>query len=370
MEDLKIILFDSEDLTKTLVKSYLQEVSFNYKLECYDEFDENLFINSSSNNIIIVNINKTNISILDKINAYTSDKNNNFIIISYDNLTDLHVKSLRAGAKDFLLKPIVKTDFIHSIQNIYKKNVLSSDKVSRFAVYSAISFENGTGKTFFAINLAKELSDITGEKVLLIDFNNNLNDVSFLLNINPMYSTFYFIENISENNAAEMLAKISRYKNTSMYVMANSLYNNKTTSANPNKIRDFIQILRKYYKYILIDVNPSLKEANEIILNNTDVIYCITQSHLNSLDKTNRMLNIGFSKRNIRIILNKYSSKDQSRINEFQKVLGREIFWKIPKNILATSVSLNVGKTLKEIRPDMDVVKSYNELARYMVDRD
>lgn len=370
MKELKIILFDSEELTRTLVKSYLKDMSFNYKIECYDEFDENLISNSSFLNIIIVSINKANINLLNKIYPLSVNKKNHFIIISYENITDLHVKALRAGAEEFLLKPLIKTDFIHSIQNIYKKNIINSEKKSSSNVYSVMSFENGTGKTFFAINLAKELADLTKEKVLLVDFNNNLNDVSFLLNITPVYSTFYFIENLSEDNASEILSQISKYKNTSMHVMANSLYNNMTVSVNPEKIRDFVQILRKYYKYILIDLSPLFQKANEMILNNTDIIFCLTQSHISSLEKTKRMINVGFSRRNIKIILNKFSSKDAAKINEFQKILGREIFWKIPKNILATSVSLNKGKTLKEISPDMDVVKSYIQLAQYITGRD
>ena len=38
-------------------------------------------------------------------------------------------------------------------------------------------------------------------------------------------------------------------------------------------------------------------------------------------------------------------------------------------NLMVTSAASNRGKTIREINPDLDIVKSYNKIARYIVNR-
>ena len=94
---ISIILFDDEEVTKTLVESYLNEITFHFNFINFAELDENLIPSDDNKKIIIVNINKSNsknIEILDKI---AHNKNNKLIIISYDKSTDMQVKALRCG---------------------------------------------------------------------------------------------------------------------------------------------------------------------------------------------------------------------------------------------------------------------------------
>ena len=84
---------------------------------------------------------------------------------------------MRAGAKEFLCKPLIQTDFVYAINKIYKNDVVGVMKKDDALVYSCISTDEHVGKTFFAFNLSKELADMSKENVLYIDFNNNLNDI-------------------------------------------------------------------------------------------------------------------------------------------------------------------------------------------------
>ena len=371
-EKINIILFDEEELTKTLIENYLKEVSFPFEISDMGSFERGLIPNNNDKKtIIIVNVNKTNTSILDEVSALSENKNNIFLLISYDKSADLQVKAMRSGAKDFLFKPLIQTDFIYSINKLYKNNVLEKVKEENSMIYSVVSVDEHVGKTFFTFNIAKELSDMSKEKVLYIDFNNNLNDIYTILNINTDYNTPFFFNKITEENAQNLFFKLPRYKNSEVYVMGNGIFRNSEITVNINKIDTFFKIAKKYFKYILID-NAEADSANTLeILKNSDKIYLVTEPSLFMAEKVKAYLVKNFPKRSVRIVLNKYNSKkEEDLLNQVEKKIGRQIFAKIPKNVVATSAAITRGMTLKELSSELDVVKTYVKLANYMVNRD
>ena len=371
-EKINIILFDEEDLTKTLIGNYLQEVSFPFEYSSMGAFEFGLIPkNSTRKTIIIVNVNQTKTSVLDEIASLAENKNNIFILISYDKSADLQVKAMRSGAKDFLFKPLIQSDFIYSINKIYKNNVLEKVREEDSMIYSVLSVDEHVGKTYFTFNLAKELSDMSKEKVLYIDFNNNLNDIYTILNINTDYNTPFFFNKVSDDNAQSLFSRLPHYKTSDLYVMGNGVFRNSETKIQPDRIEAFFQVAQKHFKYILIDLADAEAQITLKTLECSQKIYMVTEPSLLMAEKVKTYLNKNLPKRSVRIVLNKYNAKKEEDIlNQVEQKIGRQIFAKIPKNVVATSAALTRGITLKELSADLDIVKTYTKLANYMVNRD
>lgn len=246
--------------------------------------------------------------------------------------------------------------------------ILSGGNMSSF-LYTVGSLEKGIGKTFFMINLAKEIADLTKEKVLLIDFNNDINDVSSLLNVNIIYNTPYFINRLTDGNRDELLKKVSVYKNSTLSIIANGVKRNSETEINVDKLDNFFNVLRKNYKYIFIDNISSEKTVNDIIVKNADNIFCIAQPSSPNLDKVCQMINKLYKGKEVSVILNMYTPRYDNKMEDIQMIIGRNIKWKIPKNIFAATVAGNNGVTLSETNKEMDIVKSYMELAKVITDK-
>ncbi len=370
MDELRIFVFDDEELTRTLIESYLKELTFPYTLEKYNDFDESFISDENFNKVIIVNINKYNISVLEAISKLSQFKNNKFVVVSNDNSTDLNVKSLRAGAQDFLPKPLVKSDFVYVIRKIYKKEFMEFNKNLNGKVYTAVSVEKGMGKTTFLINLAKEIADASGEKVLLIDFNNDINDLSFLLNIDIFYNTIHYMNNLTEENVDQLLSKVPSYKSSSLYVMANGFLRKGGEKINVRKIDDVLNILKRHYKYIFLDIDPTDDTVERELVRLSDYVFVMMNSMISSLEKLKNFLEIMYKSKNVKLILNKYEAKNVEKLEEIQTFLSKEIYWVIPKNFMATGTALNNSKTLKEVSPKLDIVQAYIQLAQRIISRD
>ena len=370
MNNIKLLIFDEEDLTKTLAESFCADLSFGCTIERYNEFSAPLVEDVQEDKIIVVNVNKLNSVLLKSISELSTDKRNNFIVISNDRSTDLHVQALRAGAKDFLLKPLVKHDFIYTIQKIYKENILKQDKGNFSKVYTASSKESGQGKTVFLINLAKELADMSGEKVLLIDFNNSINDVSFLLNLDISHNTNYYFNKLNEQNAENLISHLPNYKNSSLYVMANGFNRNENDKIDVLQFDKSLALLKQKFKYIFIDRDFTDEKNNENVIRVSDIVFYLMPPSPADAMKVQSDLEIFYKHKEIRLIINTFGNKEEPKVEKIKETLGREVFARIPKNFMAVGVSVNTRKTLKEISPELDIVKAYSKIAKSIINRD
>ena len=292
MDTLKIILFDEDKLTQTIMESYLKELTFECSLEKYNEFNPAIINDFDCFKVVIVNINNSNSDLIEQIQALTRNKQNKFIIISSINSTDLQVKTLRAGCTDFLIKPIVKSDFIYSIQSIYNKKYRTSNNKANHMVYTAVSFNEFSGKTFFLTNLAQALSSY--DKTLLIDCNIP-NNVSA------------FIKNSSLNNS-DILPDIKQYKNSNLFLYHNINFSEINFSE-----------LKKFFNYILIDYNKIL-DNKSLLQKNINRIFIISlPENTNIIEQQNKFEYIISLNINTSLVINRYNNRYISLIENFQK---------------------------------------------------
>lgn len=367
-ENIKILLFDIDETSKVLIENYIKELTFDCSFSKYNEFDEDLISSDNSKKIIAVNLNGGNLSVLNKIKSLSSNKNNYFIVLSYDKSADLHVKALRAGAKEFIYKPVIKSDFLFALQQFYKREIMNSEKNEKAVLSSVIASQNETGKTFFALNTAKELADISKEDVLLVDFNNNLNDISTRLNASFEYSTTYFIDK-SVKEKLSIKKNLLKYPNSSLYVMGNGVFRYNYTY-NEDTFNSFIDILKREFKYIVADTNSDMASMNDALLKKSDDIFLITEPSVSMYSELFAKVGPILYDKRLKLILNKYAkNKHEGILPALSASVQKNIYVKIPKNYIATNASIVSFKTLKEITPDLDIVTVYKMIASGIMKR-
>ncbi len=365
---IKIYLFDKDSLTKTLIENYIKELNIDFEMIYATDFNTNLIQRDNSYKFIFISHNDSLEALENEIKILADDSKNVFFLLLDEPDSDLYVKYLRLGVKEFLIKPLVKDNFIKSVKNNYHPEVFADKKNNTGSeIILVASQEQSCGKTLFAVNVAKEIADVTKEKVLLLDFNNGLNNVSFSLDINPTYDTNYYILNTKSGNYENIFSNVFKFENSSLYIISNGLYTGVDDNINSNDIDNFLNIAKRYYRYIIIDLNKDLDIMNFILYANSDIIMYLITPNIISCEKNKKFIEKSFKGRKIKIILNKYKPKDEAKLNEIEAALGYEIFEKIPMNLSVSLGSANKGKTIKEINPNLDIVASFDKIARYLI---
>lgn len=364
---LKIFIVDKDNITVSIVENYLREVNYDFSLEkcgtlseAKEKIDENalnLFIVDASENVEQIGTEIDNLE--------DTFKNCKFIITAYDFKTDNIVRFLRKSKKDFITKPIIKTRFLEIVNEIVEKMTSEQDFSGQGKVISVFSNKGGLGKTTVAVNLGYELARRDRRsKVAIVDMNLFLGDVTTFLDITPPYDLSFLIEKIDVTK--DVVDLTTQYSDSNYYVIADSPYRDYSRNITKEDVVKMLNVLRKKFKYIIIDNSSAITGKTKYILDLSDMILLITESNLPTLNNCKRCLDffehIGLQKKT-QIVLNRYSSFDECQKQDVADILQKDIFAVIPNDWQTSSSAINKGITIGETNPFSDIYYSFGELA-------
>lgn len=284
---------------------------------------------------------------------------------------DLIIEIMRAGAKEFVPIPIIKSEFFESVNKLLSE-FNETKKTNNCKIISVFSNKGGIGKTSLATNLALELSKITKENIALIDLNFQMGDITTFLDLKPSFNISYMLENLDKINETFLLSTLERYKKTSLYVLADPPYFKQADNIQPRQITKLFNTLKETFSYIIVDAEASFEGKNIAALDNSDLVLLVSVANLPALRNTQRCLELfeklGYDKEKVKIIINRYMENDEIKEADIEKVLSKKIYWKIPNNYFAIMSAINKGIPVSEINDSTNIARSYKDLAQYISD--
>lgn len=368
------VIIDSEETSRELIASYLETVDdINIIQQFKDILSAQDYIIENRPPLVIVDITKkTNIS-LDIISKLTTlVKNIKIIVLSYDTESDIVIKALRAGAREFLVKPLIEKDFVASVQKMKDLILGNINDTTKCKVITTFSNKGGIGKTSIAVNLAMEIANITKEKVALVDLNMQMGDITTFLNLDPSFDTSYVINNLDRIDETFLLTTLEQYNKTSLYVLADPPDIEQAEIITSEDITTLINILRNVFSYIVIDTTSSFDAKTITALDNSDLILLISIINLPSIRNCQRCFDLfkklGYSKDKIKLIINRYMDADDIKIEDVEEVLDHKVFFKIPNNYYTIINSINKGIPICDAAPNSNICKSFKQLGAMLSD--
>lgn len=368
------IIIDTESQSIELLKLYLKELEY---IQVIGEFEDVVTgynaILEDRPSIVIIDISKKSELVLDIINKISINHKTCKIVVTSSNYsTDTIIKAMRAGAREFLSKPFIKDDFINALNKLKEQvNGLNSEN-KKCRVITTFSNKGGIGKTAIATNLALELANITKEKVALIDLNLQLGDITTFLDINPSFDISYVIQNLSRIDETFLLSTLEKYKDTSLYILADPPYLEQAEDITAEQIATLFDVLKQAFSYIVVDTSANFDGKTITALDNSDLILLITIVNLPAIRNCQRCLDLferlGYEKEKAKIVINRYMENDEIKVEDVEEVLGRKIYWKIPNNYFTIMSAINKGIPVGVINSDSNISKSYRELAAMLSD--
>lgn len=293
-------------------------------------------------------------------------------MLSYDTESDIVIKALRAGAREFLVKPLIEKDFVASVQKMKDLILGNINDTTKCKVITTFSNKGGIGKTSIAVNLAMEIANITKEKVALVDLNMQMGDITTFLNLDPSFDTSYVINNLDRIDETFLLTTLEQYNKTSLYVLADPPDIEQAEIITSEDITTLINILRNVFSYIVIDTTSSFDAKTITALDNSDLILLISIINLPSIRNCQRCFDLfkklGYSKDKIKLIINRYMDADDIKIEDVEEVLDHKVFFKIPNNYYTIINSINKGIPICDAAPNSNICKSFKQLGAMLSD--
>ena len=362
------ILETNEDSAK-IIESFLHEYDSNLKVETFIDYKVGLekIKEAQAQPIVIADIDTLEYKdVLENLKLYTLK----LVFISTDYTTNNIIKAMRAGAKDFLPKPVIKSDLLTVIKSLSLTD--ESDCKTNSKVIAIYSNKGGIGKTTIATNLAAELSKVTRDKVALVDLNLQLGDVSTFLNMNPSFDVNYVITKLVDKKEEAILQAFERYKETNLYVLAEPSFIEQAEAVTPQGIESLLKALRKIFPYIVVDMSSSIDANSLKILDKSDLVLLTSIVNIPAIRNCQRCLTLFNSRKypneKVRIVINRYMENDEIKIEDIETAIGEKIYWKIPNNYFSIMDAINKGVTVGEISQNSNIANSFRDFAVKITD--
>lgn len=372
-ENLKVIIIDKEETSREIIKNYLkhiEDVIFDSEYNDYEIALKN--IKNTDKCLILLDVSKDIESALATVKKLKAANSQAFVIaLSSKTSTDVIIKVMRSGAREFINKPIIETEFVLTINNVVNE-IKNLEPVETCKIISTFSNKGGIGKTSIAVNLAEELAQLSKEKVALIDLNLQLGDVSTFLDLTPSFAMDYIADNINGLSEEELLKTMTKYKNTSLYVIADPLNIDKSKEITPQQIKSIIDVLKKTFSYIVIDIGTNIDAKTITALDNSDLILLIAIVNLPAIRSTQRCMELfeklGYSSEKIKLVLNRYMENEDIKTSDIEDVVKQKVYWKIPNNYLTMMSAINKGVPVNEINSEANISVNYKDFASKLSD--
>ena len=291
------------------------------------------------------------------------------LALSHEGDAPMILQTMRAGAHDYLCKPVKEMDLRAAAEKVKKLRASRKESSVRGGkILSVFSNKGGNGTTTIAVNLADALARYHGRKVVVVDLVLAHGDVTMFFNMNPSYSILDLAKNVGKADY-DFLHSLLLKHSSGVYILADPPMIEDAEQISVAQVRDVLSVLQSMFEYIIVDTPHIFDERTLTALEMSDMILLVSLLNLPSLRNTQRCLDlfqrIGLRDERIRLILSRYlaNANDDISKESIEGIMNSKIFFAVPNDYPSVISSVNRGKLLSEVAPDKEVTRSFRQLA-------
>jgi pilus assembly protein CpaE len=290
---------------------------------------------------------------------------------SDDRSSETILKVMRAGATEYLLKPVSEVDLTSALQKLGRLWITKPDAtVEHGEIYTVFSPKGGVGVTTISINLATNIHTITKKPTLLVDLDLTAGDVTTFLNLRPTYTISDVTTNMSRLDTSFLKGVIQKH-DSGINILAEPKNVEDGVSISADDIKRVLKILKTMFPYIVLDTEPILNNRTLAAIEMSDVILLTFVLTLPGIRNMQRYLTylekINIKREKIKLVVNRYLKKGDIKIEEAEKVLKHPIFLSIPNEYNTAIACLNKGVPISTYDTKSKLNVALKELAITLV---
>jgi len=288
------------------------------------------------------------------------------ISAAQDASPDLILKSLRAGAREFLRIPISADELrtvLDRISEFCSKRVEAPKKKGRMvAVFSS---KGGCGTSFIATNFAAAM----GSKTVLVDLNLQAGDLPLFLGIEAKYSIADMVEKrqrLDESLVNSLVMPHSQH----LSLLAAPRSADSADEIEPQHVFEVLQKLREHFEYVVLDPQHTFDSITLAALDQSDEIILVLTLDIPAIRSTQRALEIfdklGYPRKKVRILVNRWSKQIDLDLRQVEKFLGEPVVGFVPSDYQTAVGSINLGTPLVQAEPTSKIALEIRRVAEQM----
>ncbi|MGD9637345.1 MAG: CpaE family protein [Pirellulales bacterium] len=281
---------------------------------------------------------------------------------------NLILRTMRAGAKEFLTQPLKPEDVAAALQRVARqKHGNRPGNPHGCQVFAVIGATGGVGSTSLAVNLGCALAADKDNTVALVDLDLALGDADVFLDTIPEYTLTDVAQNVSRLDLTLLKRSLTKHE-SGLYLLPRPVQLDDSRHITPDDMTRVIGLLKATFSHLIIDTSKGFNPLDMFAMTHADTVLLVTQLDLPCLRNVVRLL-MSFKDapaldQKVKIVVNRVGYETgQISLKKAQETMGREIFWQVPNDYRVMIEVRNNGVPLIQQAPKAAITQSIGQLA-------
>jgi pilus assembly protein CpaE len=298
------------------------------------------------------------------------------ILVGEDADIESKIRALRAGADDYVAKPLKPSELLARASGLLSHIVPPSDAEPKRGpvkgrVHAWYGAKGGVGTTTLAINTAIALHRETKQSVALVDANFQFGDHRVFLDLGPDKRSIVDACTGPSIDADLLSSCLVRHESGVDLLLAPSMPEAaEHVSADQHHLYQIVELLRSSHDFVLVDLDKRLDDHTLDVAGTADVLFMVMTADLACLKNVGLLLGtlgqIGVPHDRLELVLNRNNAHTGISVKSAEHVLRQKIQHQVPNDYRTAISSLNSGTPFMVKRPDSAIGKAVTKLAREM----
>jgi pilus assembly protein CpaE len=281
---------------------------------------------------------------------------------------NLILRTMRAGAKEFLTQPLKPEDLAAALQRVARQRAGSSGNSPRACSIIAVTgAAGGVGSTSLAVNLSCSLASNPANSVVLLDLDLCLGDADVFLDTIPEYTISDVAQNINRLDLTLLKRSLTKH-DTGLYLLPRPVQLEDARHITTDELTRVLGLLKASFTHVIIDTSKGFTPLDMHALAEADQVLLLTQLDLPCLRNVVRLVmsfkESGKLDDRVKIVVNRVGyDTGQISLKKAKETIGRDIFWQVPNDYRVMVEVRNNGVPLVQQAPKAAITQSINQLA-------
>ena len=287
---------------------------------------------------------------------------------------DAKVAALRAGADDYLSRPVHPQELSARVRGLLARFARSSPQARKQSfgrVHAYYGAKGGVGTTTLAINTAIALKRQLNRSVVLVDGNLQFGDHGVFLDMGRDQRSI--VDAVSAPAIdAEFLRKIVVRHDSGVDLLLAPATPAMSELVNPehHHLMRVVEVLRGMYDYVIVDLDKRLDDHVLDVIGIADRLIVVMTADLSCLKNVRLVLetmsSLAIPDERLMLVLNRSNAFTGISVKSVENVLRRRIAQQIGNDYRSAISSLNSGTPFMLSRPESAVARGVVEWARFL----
>ena len=290
------------------------------------------------------------------------------LVVSSSNDGNLILRSMRAGAKEFLPLPVRLEDLLAALGRISDRRFGKGESKSRGCQVLAVAgATGGVGSTSVAVNLGCALARDERNSVVLVDLDLSLGDADVFLDTIPDYTLVDVAQNVTRLDFSLLKRSLTKHS-SGLFLLPRPVQLEDTSLVSPEDLQRVIGLLKATFTHMVFDLSKSYSPIDQVALEAANEILLITQLDLPCLRNVVRLMSSfgqmdGMAEK-VKIVVNRVGlDSGHITLKKAKDTVGRDVYWQLPNDFRTVIEARNNGVPLIEQAPKASVTQSFTSMA-------